>query len=144
MEKKIEILAPAGSFETLKAAVLNGADAVYAGGNRFGARAYAVNFTEEELLEAIDYIHLHGRKIYLTVNTLVKENEFVKREIGSYMLLRIQFVFFNFEEPLIFFLLDYAAVMGLFVFIGHYLTEILKYCSRKRQMQPADNKRFPD
>ena len=69
---------------------------------------------------------------------------FVKREIGSYMLLRIQFVFFNFEEPLIFFLLDYAAVMGLFVFIGHYLTEILKYCSRKRQMQPADNKRFPD
>ena len=83
MEKKIEILAPAGSFETLKAAVLNGADAVYAGGNRFGARAYAVNFTEEELLEAIDYIHLHGRKIYLTVNTLVKENEFA--DLYSYL-----------------------------------------------------------
>ncbi len=58
---------------------------------------------------------------------------FVKREIGSYMLLRIQFVFFDFEEPLIFFLLDYVAVMGLFVFIGHYLAEILKRCSRKRK-----------
>ena len=50
---------------------------------------------------------------------------FVKREIGSYMLLRIQFVFFNFEEPLIYFLLDYIAVMGLFVLIGHYSTHIL-------------------
>lgn len=58
---------------------------------------------------------------------------FVKREIGSYMLLKIQFVFFDFEEPLIFFLLDYVAVMGLFVFIGHYLAEILKYFSRKRK-----------
>lgn len=53
---------------------------------------------------------------------------FVRREIGSYMLLRTQFVFFDFEEPLIFFLLDYMAVMGLFVFIGHYLAEILKRC----------------
>lgn len=58
---------------------------------------------------------------------------FVKREIGSYMLLKIQFVFFDFEEPLFFFLLDYLAIMGLFVFIGHYLAEILKYCSRKRK-----------
>lgn len=58
---------------------------------------------------------------------------FVKREIGSYMLLRIQFVFFDFEEPLIFFLLDYLAIMGLFVFIGHYLAEILKHCSQKRK-----------
>lgn len=58
---------------------------------------------------------------------------FVKREIGSYMLLKTQFVFFDFEEPLIFFLLDYVAVMGLFVFIGHYLAEFLKYCSRKRE-----------
>lgn len=58
---------------------------------------------------------------------------FAKREIGSYMLLRIQFAFFDFEEPLIFFLLDYAAVMGLFIFIGHYLAKILKYCGRKRK-----------
>lgn len=59
---------------------------------------------------------------------------FVRREIGSYMLLKIQFVFFDFEEPLIFFLLDYTAVMGLFVFTGHYLAEVLKYCSRKRKL----------
>lgn len=58
---------------------------------------------------------------------------FSARAIASYMFLKIQFVFFDFEEPLIFFLLDYAAVMGLFVSIGHYLAEILKYCSRKRK-----------
>ena len=60
---------------------------------------------------------------------------FVKREIGSYMLLRIQFVFFDFEEPLVFFLLDYLAIMGLFVLIGHYLAEILKHCGQKRKQE---------
>ena len=82
--REIEVLAPAGSFETMKAAVAAGADAVYAGGSRFGARAYAQNFTEEELLEAIDYVHLRGKKLYLTVNTLVKEKEF--RDLYSYLL----------------------------------------------------------
>ncbi|MDO4325839.1 MAG: DUF4405 domain-containing protein [bacterium] len=57
---------------------------------------------------------------------------FLKRDIGSYMFLRIEFVFFDFEEGLIFFLLDYLAVMGLFVCIGHYFAEILKRCGRKR------------
>lgn len=78
MIRNIEILAPAGSFETLQAAVCAGADAVYVGGSQFGARAYAQNFTEQELLNAIDYVHLHGRKIYLTVNTLLKEKELSK------------------------------------------------------------------
>lgn len=73
--KKIEILAPVGSYESFKAAVTAGADAVYAGGPRFGARAFADNFTDEQLLEAIDYAHLHGRKFYLTVNTLLKDEE---------------------------------------------------------------------
>lgn len=58
---------------------------------------------------------------------------FAKRDIAGYMFLRIQFVFFDFEEPLIFFLLDYIAVMGLFVFVGHYFTEFLKRCSQKRK-----------
>lgn len=58
---------------------------------------------------------------------------FVKRDIAGYMFLRIQFVFFDFEEPLIFFLLDYMAAMGLFVFVGHYFAEFLKRCSRKRK-----------
>ena len=74
--RKIEILSPAGSFTSFRAAIFSGADAVYAGGNRFGARAFAENFSDQELLEAIDYAHLHGKKFYLTVNTLIKEHEF--------------------------------------------------------------------
>lgn len=70
-----EVLAPAGSFQTFKAVIEAGADAVYVGGSSFGARAYADNFTEEELLEAIDYAHLRGKKVYLTVNTLLKNKE---------------------------------------------------------------------
>ncbi len=72
----LEVLAPAGSYETFLAVIRAGADAVYLGGNRFGARAYADNFKEEELLRAIDHAHIHGRKVYLTVNTLLKEAEF--------------------------------------------------------------------
>lgn len=75
MKREIEILAPAGSMDCLKAAVAAGADAIYVGGSMFGARAYANNFTEDELLQAIDYVHLHGRKLFLTVNTLLKEQE---------------------------------------------------------------------
>ena len=74
-KQQVEILAPAGSYECLEAAVCAGADAVYVGGSRFGARAYAENFQEKELLEALDYVHIHGRKMYLTVNTLIKESE---------------------------------------------------------------------
>ena len=73
--RPIEVLAPAGSMECLKAAILNGADAVYLGGEMFGARAYAGNFNKEELLEAIDYVHLYGKRLFLTVNTLMKEEE---------------------------------------------------------------------
>ena len=74
-QRKTELLAPAGSFETLKAVVNAGADAVYCAGNRFGARAYANNFTEEEMISAIDFMHLKGKKLYMTVNTLLKEAE---------------------------------------------------------------------
>lgn len=76
--KDFELLAPAGSFEILKGVIESGADAVYVGGSMFGARAYANNFTEEELLEAIDFAHLRGVKVYLTVNTLIKNSEFSK------------------------------------------------------------------
>ena len=74
-KKTVEILAPAGSVTSLEAGLCAGADAVYIGGSRFGARAFADNPGEEELLRAIDYVHLHGRKIYLTVNTLLKDKE---------------------------------------------------------------------
>ena len=73
--RTVEILAPAGSYESMVAAVNAGADAVYIGGSRFGARAYANNLDEETMVKAIDFMHLHGCRIYMTVNTLVKEKE---------------------------------------------------------------------
>lgn len=85
MNKKVEILAPAGSYECFEAAVRAGADAVYLGGASFGARAFADNFTEEKLIRAIRYAHLHGRKVYLTVNTLLKERE-IQGQLYEYLL----------------------------------------------------------
>ena len=71
----LELLAPAGSFEGMKAVISAGADAVYMGGTKFGARAYADNPDDDALTEAIDYAHLRGRRVYLTVNTLLKDRE---------------------------------------------------------------------
>lgn len=76
MTKQVELLAPCGSYESFLAAVNAGADAVYLGGRQFGARAYAENFSQEELIKTIRQAHFEGIKVYLTVNTLVKEREF--------------------------------------------------------------------
>lgn len=73
--KKIELLSPAGNFEMLKSAINNGADAVYLAGNKFGARKFANNFNEEEIVEAINYAHLYDVKVYVTINTLIRDNE---------------------------------------------------------------------
>ncbi|WP_083267440.1 U32 family peptidase [Robinsoniella peoriensis] len=81
---KVELLAPAGSYESLTAAVNAGADAVYVGGSRFGARAFANNLTEEKLLQAVDECHLRGKQLYLTVNTLLKDDEMA--ELYDYIL----------------------------------------------------------
>lgn len=81
--RKPEILAPAGSMDSLKAAVAAGCDAVYMGGPRFGARAYADNPDEENMVEAIRYCHLHQVKLYMTVNTLLKSKEM--QELVDYM-----------------------------------------------------------
>ncbi|MEM2989935.1 MAG: peptidase U32 family protein, partial [Halobacteria archaeon] len=83
MLEKPELLAPAGNFEALKAAVENGADAVYLGGKNFNARQYAENFTLEELERAMDYAHLRGVKVYITVNTLIKNQEF--KEVMNFL-----------------------------------------------------------
>lgn len=72
---KKELLSPVGNFASLKAAIHNGADAVYLGGKKFGARAYADNFSEEEMLRAIKYCHLYNVKIYVTINTMIYERE---------------------------------------------------------------------
>lgn len=74
-ENGLELLSPAGNIEICKGVIGAGADAVYFGGDMFGARAYAKNFTREEGAEAISYAHLYGRKAYLTVNTLLKNRE---------------------------------------------------------------------
>lgn len=73
--KKPELLSPAGNMSSLKAAIQAGCDAVYLGGKQFGARAFASNFSNEELIEAIKYAHLYGVRVYVTVNTLIYENE---------------------------------------------------------------------
>ena len=73
--EKVEILAPAGSMESLVAAINKGADAVYLGGNKFSARAYASNFDNDNMLKAVDYAHSYDVKIYVTLNTILKENE---------------------------------------------------------------------
>jgi U32 family peptidase len=84
MKKQIEILAPAGSYEGMKAAMNAGCDAVYIGGSSFGARAYAANLDESALLNAIDEAHIRGKHLYLTVNTLLKEKEH-RNQLYSYL-----------------------------------------------------------
>ena len=75
MKNKVELLSPVGSMEALEKAVFNGANAVYLAGKSFGARAYANNFSDQELIEAINFAHLYDVKVYVTVNTLIYENE---------------------------------------------------------------------
>ena len=84
MSRKIEILAPAGSYESLVGAINAGADAVYMGGHKFGARAFANNPDEDRLMEAIDFVHLHNKKLYLTVNTLMKDKE-LENQLFDYL-----------------------------------------------------------
>ncbi len=83
-KKNIELLAPAGSWEALEAAVNAGADAVYMGGRAFGARAYASNFDKEEMAKAVYFAHMHRVRLYVTVNTLVDDSEL--GELADYLL----------------------------------------------------------
>lgn len=82
---QVELLAPASGMEAIRLAVCAGADAVYTGGSRFGARAYANNLDDRQLKEAIDFVHLHGKRLYLTVNTLLKEKE-LKEELVPFLM----------------------------------------------------------
>ena len=115
---KVELLAPGGSYETVIAAFNAGADAVYTGGEKFGARANADNLTIEQLKSVIDYAHLHGRKIYLTVNTLLKENE-IKKELYDYL------------EPLYVHGLDAVIVQdyGVLEFVRKYFPQLHVHAS---------------
>lgn len=131
MKDRVEILAPAGSMECLKAAIAAGADAVYTGGALFGARAYAHNLTEEELLEAIDYVHLHGRRLYLTVNTLIKDRE-MEKQMYDYLLPYYQQG------------LDAVIVqdIGLFRFIRKHFPDLPIHASTQMTLTGVDGAKF--
>lgn len=112
-----EILAPCGSYEILEAAVHAGASACYVGGHKFGARAYAENFDNDSILRAIEFAHLHGCRLYLTVNTLFKDNEI--NMLYDYLL------------PFYKHGLDAVIVQdfGVFMFIRKYFPDIKIHCS---------------
>lgn len=124
-QQQVELLAPAGSFESMTAAIAAGADAVYIGGNRFGARAYADNLDENRMLEAIDYAHLHGSHLYMTVNTLVKEGE-----IGD---------LYAYLEPYYLRGLDGVIVqdLGVFAFIRKYFPSLPIHASTQMTVTGA-------
>jgi len=113
LKKNIEVLSPAGSYDSFLAAVNAGADAIYLGGSAFGARAFSNNFSEEELLRAIDVAHIHNKKVYLTVNTLLKNNE-------------INDQLYNYLRPYYENGLDAVIVqdMGVFHFIKEYFPQL--------------------
>lgn len=123
--KKVELLSPAGNYEALKGALKAGADAVYLGGNAFGARAYADNFSKEEICEGIRYAHVLGKKIYLTVNTLVKE-----KELSS---------LYDFLTPIYESGLDGAIIqdMGVFVFIREHFPGLELHASTQMTVTGA-------
>lgn len=118
MKNNIELLAPAGNFESAVIAINAGADAVYLGGDKFGARAGAENLSTEEIISIIKYAHIHDRKIYLTVNTLLKDRE-IEKEL------------YDFIAPLYEKGLDAIIVqdIGVFLYIKNVFPQIHLHCS---------------
>lgn len=127
LPKEIEILAPGGSMEGLKACIRAGADAIYTGGELFGARAYAKNLSTPELVEAIEYCHVHGKKLYLTVNTLLREDE-LEEKLADYL------------RPLVEAGLDAVLVqdMGVFAFIRRHFPMLPVHISTQMSVQSPE------
>ena len=126
----IEILAPCGSYDILTAAVKAGADACYIGGSKFGARAYAENLQDDLILKAIDYAHLHETKLYLTLNTLLKNTEI--KQLASYIIP-------YYEAGL-----DAVIVqdLGVFNFIKDYFPDIPTHCSTQMNITSVHGARY--
>ena len=125
--KELELLSPAGNIEIFKSAIDAGADAVYFGGDLFGARAYAKNFSIEEGTEAIRYAHLYGRQAYLTVNTLLKNLE-IERDLYKYIRA-------YYEAGL-----DAVIVqdMGVFAMLRSYFPDLALHASTQMTLAGAD------
>lgn len=115
--KKVELLAPAGNFNCLKAAINNGADACYLGGKNFSARAFADNFNEDELIRAVKYAHLRNVKIYVTLNTLLTEKEF------DNAVKMADFYYVNNVDGLL------IQDLGLFYYLKHKYPDFELHCS---------------
>ena len=129
--RKHELLSPAGSLEICKAALNAGADAVYLGGDKFGARAFAKNFTQNDIQEALDFAHMRGKKIFLTVNTLLKNKE-IETELFSYL------------KPLYAHGLDAVIVQdyGVFQFIHRNFPELALHASTQMSVSNVSGAKF--
>ncbi len=127
----IEVLSPAGSFENLVAAIKAGADAVYVGGKKYSARANASNFSQEELLDAIEYVHLYNKRIYLTINTLFKESE-MNQALYDYL------------KPLYERGLDAVIVqdLGTFQFVKRHFPDLSIHASTQMTITGAEGAKF--
>lgn len=127
---KIELLAPAGSLEALEAAVESGADAVYMGGNKFNARAFADNFNEEMLKEAVEYAHIRGVKIHVAVNILILQNEL--EEVLEY----IKYLYSLNVDAVI------VQDIGLAMMIRKLLSDFEVHCSTQMAIHNTDGARL--
>lgn len=129
--RRHELLSPAGSLEICKAVLNAGADAVYLGGDKFGARAFAKNFTQNDIQEALDFAHMRGKKIFLTVNTLLKNKE-IETELFSYL------------KPLYAHGLDAVIVQdyGVFQFIHRNFPELALHASTQMSVSNVSGAKF--
>ena len=124
MKREVELLAPAGSYDIAIAAINAGADAVYLGGENFGARANAENLKTEEIVDVLNYAHLNGRKVYLTINTLLKNKE-IKNDL------------YDFLRPLYENGLDSVIVqdIGVLLFVKKYFPELKIHASTQMTIE---------
>ena len=128
--KKIELLAPAGNMESLIAAVSAGCDAVYLGLQTFSARAFAGNFSHEEYLEAIEYCHVRGVKVYVTLNTLLTNKEFQN------IIKEVEFLYENDVDAIL------IQDLGLFHYIHTRFPDLEIHCSTQMHIHNLDGARF--
>lgn len=128
--KPYELLAPAGSFAALRAAVQNGADAVYLAGKEFGARRYAENFSEAEIKEAVAYCHTRGVNVYVTVNTLVLNSEFAR--LQAYL----DFLYVAGVDAVI------VQDIGVLTYLRRTYPDLAVHCSTQMSVQTAADVKF--
>lgn len=128
--EKIELLAPAGNMESLIAAVSAGCDAVYLGLQTFSARAFAGNFSHEEYLEAIEYCHVRGVKVYVTLNTLLTNKEFQN------IIKEVEFLYENDVDAIL------IQDLGLFHYIHTRFPDLEIHCSTQMHIHNLDGTRF--